>query len=240
MASLASSSAAFLTPGFSGSTQYDGWAGLTSTNYPTYAMGPLGGFPGGAWPAPISANQVGSGDAALRKVSGGGYLGSAGIYAGSFVTTGSTPFSLSDNTPVANLETVLFQIQIDTAFNLDLIGTPTITLYTGGTVDTGSVLTTLSAGYFQLLSSQSLGNTGFGDSFRNQIAFQWDLSGVAGSISAFKIDYNASVHTTTGALQVDQSDTFTQIVPEPSACLLVGMGLTALVVRGRRRGVVRR
>src|SRR5688572_22649890 len=70
-----------------GITSYDGWQGLTSTNYPGY-----GAFPGTSeWPAPIGSNTDGSGDAELIKLAngagGGAHPSGAGIYFGGFSGT---------------------------------------------------------------------------------------------------------------------------------------------------------
>lgn len=105
--------AAIINPGLTGTTQYNGWLGLTSANYPGYPF-----FPGlGAWPAPMAPNQPGSGTALLAKVAngsvGGPYPATGGLYFGSMTTLingyGGT-LAVGNPTPVSGLKNVVFQI----------------------------------------------------------------------------------------------------------------------------------
>jgi len=71
----------------------------------------------------------------------------------------------------------------------------------------------------------------------NLYGFQWDLSDYS-NITAFTVTFDVVEHTQFYAAQLDQSDTFTQViaspVPEPSAALLAGLlGVIPLLRRKR-------
>lgn len=71
----------------------------------------------------------------------------------------------------------------------------------------------------------------------NLYGFQWDLTEYT-DITSFTVTFDVVEHTQFYSAQLDQSDTFTQIiaspVPEPSATLLAGLlGITSLLRRRR-------
>jgi len=69
----------------------------------------------------------------------------------------------------------------------------------------------------------------------NLYGFQWDLSEYE-DIASFNITFDVVEHTQTYAFQLDQSDTFTQVIasiPEPSVSLLGMMGALGLLRRRR-------
>ena len=106
-----------------GSSSFDGWNNLNSATFSGY-----GGFPGSsAWPAPIGSNVGGSADAELSRVAGsptggGPFLSSSSIYFGNFAQVpnalGGT-LRVADSTPLAGLQTLIFQIQIGEVLGYD-------------------------------------------------------------------------------------------------------------------------
>ncbi len=219
------SSAAFLTPSFSGSTQNDAWSqsSLTAASnpgFPTIATG------ASAWPSAIGSSS--GGDATFNKISGEGYPTNGfggGIYmftVGAGAGTGGT-FNILDSTAVLNLETVLFQI------DLEGVGSGwqdyfTISLnYNGGSQALASTWQATSAA-----------GPAMGGGTRQIVAFQWDLSAIS-AISSFEIVFHGNEHSLIYGQQLDQSDTMTQVVPEPStwAMLFVGCGMAIWFKRRR-------
>ncbi len=212
----------FLDASLGGDTQTDGWENLTAANNPGY-----GSFPGAAsWPAPIGSNAAGSGDAEFNKISGNGYPAGSSVYA----PFTNTVFRISDNTAVANLETVVFQIQIGTAYGLDLTSAPTLS-YNGGSQ-------ALTATFSQLVSSVANGDFGGSPTNLNTLAYQWDLSSVSEEITSFAIDWTVASHTQTYALQMDQGSVMSQLVavPEPGTYAIAGGLLLLVAGRLRRSG----
>jgi hypothetical protein len=217
-----------------GNTSYDGWNNLTAANYPGFP-----GFPGtGNWPHPITANTPGSGDATFNKIAngngGGAEPAGSSIYNGGFSadpnTQGAT-FAVADSTPLANLQTLVFQLDIGQAFGYDLWNgaLPTLTYTTSAGVFNAA------ASFFGTLVKYDTGESvdmpiGPGGSleaveiYQNLYAYQFDLSGVTDPITGFAIDYIGVQHSQIYAMQLDQSDVaysqaaYTQsaAVPEPS------------------------
>jgi len=229
----------FLDPAFSGVTQYDGWANLNSTNFPGY-----GGYPGSTpWPSPILANQVDSGDGGFNKTSGNGYPLS--VASGNYVyvtqpgggtsdpTVAVGSFAVSDQTPVSGLKNVLFQSLMGGALMMGgeyvefASGIYPVLSYNGGAQN-------LTATYYDLLWEGEL-SADQGDGYGYLRAFQWDLSGIVDPISSFSISWSNTNHAQIYEMQLNQSDVFTQVVPEPSAFLLVVSGMSGILFSTRRR-----
>jgi hypothetical protein len=218
--------AAFLTPGFSGTTQYDGWnqSGLSGASNPGYP-----GFMTGAnaWPSPIGSN-LGS-DATFNKLSGEGFP-TNGFGGGIYVFTGGPgagtggDFKLLDSTPVTSLKTVLFQI------DLEGVGTGWQDYFTGLTLNYNGGAQGLTHNF------QTIFSTGapLGGGTRQIVAFQWDLSAVSGSITSYDISWHSNEHSLFYGVQLDQSDTMLQVVPEPSTWLMVLVGVGLLLAYRRR------
>ncbi|WP_269538721.1 PEP-CTERM sorting domain-containing protein [Cerasicoccus fimbriatus] len=165
------------------------------------------------WSTPVSPN---SGTATFDKVAGtGGYPGTDSIY--NFDTPGS--FFITENSPLANLETVVFQS--------DAVGgmmvAPTLS-YNGGSQALAAINTFVVGGDFSGMGSNS---TIFG--------YQWDLSGIVDPISDFTINWTSVVHNGNYEMQLNQGDTF-QVVPEPSTyALMAGIACGALILMRRQR-----
>lgn len=237
--SAASVRADFIDVNLSGNTSYDGWDTFNSTAYPNY-----GGYPGTTvWPAPIGSSMAGSGDAALSKIGGSGYpststgqnyiystrSGAAAASTDPSVVVGT--FGLGDASPVADLETVVFQLRISYWTSLGQpfpTGVmPTIS-YNNGTQALPATLSTL-------VDSGPFSST-YGDGIADDWAFQWDLSGIQEPITSFQVNYSVTNHAQQYEMRLDQSDAFAAVVPEPGSIGLVAMATFALAVCRRRAG----
>ena len=194
----------------SGASSFDGWANITSANFSGF-----GGFPGSSgWPNPIGSNAEASGDSELARVAGsptggGPFLASDSIYFGNFSQVpnalGGT-LRVSDGTPLPNLKTLVFQIQIGEADGYDFhdpTGYPVLKIngQTNG----------VSATYAPVLLGRYQNGTFFSPEtqqeepvYVNTWAFQWNLeSGIA--VSSFQIEFSCVTHAQVYGLQLDQS-----------------------------------
>lgn len=233
--------AAIFDPPLLGVTQYDGWIGLTSANYPGY-----GAFPGSApWPAPIGSNRTPAnafnasepGDADLIRIAGGAGGGpipqSAAIYFGGFSPTPNTfggTLGVADGTPVAGLKNVVFQVQIGEAQTHDFFDNNLPTLsYNSGAQHLAPTSDFLIDQYF---SGTVQMPTGPEPLYNNTYLLQWDLSTIAAPITDFAIAFSGVQHSQVYGLALHQSDIFTP-VPAPGAVAF--LGLCGLAFSRRRR-----
>ncbi|HSI34315.1 MAG TPA: PEP-CTERM sorting domain-containing protein [Tepidisphaeraceae bacterium] len=226
-----------LDPNLSGTKKYDGWAGLIGTSYPGY-----GGFFNSTnpWPAPIASNQAGSsGDVAgnkaqFNKVSGEGYLGGEVVYMGGPSGIGGV-YSVTETHEIDNLKNVVFQVQIQTADGESFQpgGAPTLT-YNGGTaVPAGAA----KGGYVWAQAANGTFTPPGGEEgplLTDVWAFQWELSGIAGDITDFKIQFAGIAHAGIHSMRLDQSTVYATVVPEPATLGVIGLAIAGLVC-GRRR-----
>lgn len=215
-----------------GNVQFDGWDVLASI--PGYGFndvgpdfnGPPPPNPSPTWPAPLGSMEVGSGDGTLDRTSGTHYSASLALY--SFV--GGSDFTIGDSSAIADLATVVLTIADWEG------GSPSsapLLSYNGGSQELASGFT--SSGLFGTVNFSINGSTDPLDV--NARTFQWDLTGLG--VTSFRIDWNAPIHTGITALQLEQSDEFTQaaaeIVPVPASMALLGIGgLAALRRRSHR------
>lgn len=205
-----------------GITKFDGWADLTSFNYPGYSSG--------NWPQPIESNQPGSGSALFDKTEGPAYPGSVSVYS----PFNQSWFSVYDNNPVANLQTVVFQIEIGEGPEGDLIPEdfPTLTYNEGETAGVSLILSELLVqefdGYWPTIDGPK-------PVYRNLWIFQWTFSEVPVEITSFAIHWGVEAHSQIYALQLNQSDTFSPAIPEPSTIALCMAGLAFLCWTAKRR-----
>lgn len=194
------------------------WSGLNSSNYTSGA-----GFPGyttatNAWPSALTPDSGATLGGNFEKISGGGYFASTSLY------DSGTPgtFRITDLSSLANLETVIFQADLGSALG----GAPVLS-YNGGTQSLAADFVGTSTGNF-------LGGFGGPPEPTTNYAWQWNLSGVSGSITEFAIDWTTNPHGTIYQLDLAAGDSFTQVVPEPAVPLLSALSLTLFVLRRRR------
>lgn len=233
VAAMGSAAAGFVDPNLPGVTDFDGWDNLSRTNPQVAAASPaFPGFPGGTlWPEPIESLLTGgvadtdplnddpTSDAYFDKLSGNGYPAGFSIYASPFPPGAS--YEVADDTPVAGVETVVFQIQIGAGSSGWLVG-DTASLTINGTTAVPVTQT--------LINDLGAVDTGFGPVAVREYLFQWDLQGL-GSVSSFEVGFAPSgTSTTITALQLHQGDTFT-LVPEPATLALLSLGSLAMLRR---------
>ena len=204
-----------------GNTETSGWKNLRNSNPFWSANGYTTTFPGAApWPAPILANVAGSqGSAVFMKTSGNGYFASQAIYDGG----GAGTFSISDTSPLANLATVVFQLDTGTSFGVQ----PTLN-YNGGSQ-------ALAANWFAQGHGNHLTfNFQTGQSFPTQNrAWQWDLTGLG--VTSYEITWGSVTnnHLTQYEINLSTGDSVLQVIPEPSSSLMAGLASLALLRRRR-------
>lgn len=204
----ASSALAFIDFTLPGSSVESNWADMTSSNYPAYPGPSFAPVPQ-SWPAPIAPDS-GSAEFNLDFGTAGPFVSS--LYNGAL----DSQFSISQSSPLAGLETVIFQTDMGATFS----AVPMLSYNSGA----GSLL----ADYTGIVD----GN--FEDSFVN--AFQWDLSGL-GPITDYEIVWTTLAHNANYAMQLTEGDSFAQVIPEPSTyALIFGAAIGGILfVRRMRR-----
>ena len=220
----------------SGSSGSDAWVNVNSSNFSGY-----GGFPGySAWPAPIGSNGIGSGDADLIRVAGsptggGPFLSSSSIYFGNYAQVpnamGGT-LRVSDLTPLANLKTLVFQIQIGEVTGYDLYSAPSLKINGGS-----SIVNLLFSGILNRFQNGTYPSpaTGLDEPvFVNTRAYQWDVSSL-GTVTSFAIDFSGVTHSQIYGLQLDQSSSVfsSAVIPEPNVGWLVLAAAGFFLIRRR-------
>lgn len=233
--------------GFAGpsGTPIAGVPGLTGT----------GGFPGATMWGP-QASQINTssgsvsgaelGGANLTKVANGAggtgaYGAGASIYFGGFsdvINYNGGTLSVVDSTPLAGLETVVFQVGIGEAWTYDFFNhaLPTLTVTTAG-----GTSAPLAADFSQKIEAFDNGTvtmpTGEEVVYINQYALQWNLSGYS-DITSLAVSFNGVQHAQLYGLTLTEGDTFSQVVAVPEAgtymMMLSGLGGVAFLVRRRR------
>jgi len=205
--------AALVNPGLTGVTEYNGWVGLTNSNYSGYPM-----FPGfGPWGAPLGPNQTGSGSAGIYKVSdgttGGPFPSSSSMYFGgvtSVINAYGGTLSVTDLSPVAGVKNVVLQIQIGEAWTYDFFNHVLPKLnYNGGTQALAPTSAVVIEKYYNGTVEMP---SGLEDVYINTYLIQWDLSTLPG-ITDFSLTFDGAEHAQLYAVQLDQSDTYTVVDP---------------------------
>ncbi len=224
-----------------GTSSFDGWNNLNTATFSGY-----GTFPGnGAWPAPIGSNATGSADANLNRVAGsptggGPFLSSSSIYFGNRAQIANAlggTLRVSDTTPLAGLQTLIFQIQIGEVLGYDFYdptGSPALKLNGSAVAVTPSFSGVLDRYQDGVFTSPE---TGVDEPvYVNTWGYQWDVS-TFGPISSFTIDFSGVTHAQIYELQLDQSSQLfaAALIPEPS----VGSLLLAAALAGCLRRKIR-
>ncbi len=197
-----------------GNTEQAIWQDMNSTTLPTSAG--YNSFPTNTagWTTPVSADN---GSAVFDKVAGtGGYPATASIY--NFDQNGT--FTVSDASPIANMETLVFQTDMIGSFFAE----PTLS-YNGGAQALTADFTASQAGDFSGSGSDSI-----------VFAYQWNFSGIVEEITTYEITWTSGFHASNYLMQVNTGNTFTQTVPEPGTyALIAGACCCALLLMRRQR-----
>ncbi|MGE9267057.1 MAG: hypothetical protein ACQKBY_03080 [Verrucomicrobiales bacterium] len=218
------------------------WDGVSNQDHSSG----YGNYPGfTSWSNPMAANSsTGSFTAALNYGSagagGGPYAAGQRIYAGGMSLIPNTDggqLLLSDATPLADLQTLVFQIQIGGAFGYDFHNNTLPTLTINGT---GA---SLAADFSSIIDHASGTYTLEGDDLdieARTYTMQWDLSGITEPITSFELAIDIVQHAQIYGLQLNQSDAshassiLPAAIPEPSLAILSLCALPALVRRNRQ------
>jgi hypothetical protein len=197
-----------VNPNLGGTTGFDGWDDLTRYNYTGFPS-----FPGlSGWPGPIDSLVPGSGDAELQRlavgVSGGPFPADESLYFGSVRQIpnelGGT-LRVEDLTPLTDLRTVVFQIQIGEADGHDFHspgGAPVLKIngHTTGLVSMAPVL----LANFQNDTFPSPETGQEEPVYVNTWGFQWDIDPTE-TVTSLQIDFSAVTHAQIYAMRLDQS-----------------------------------
>jgi hypothetical protein len=204
-----------------GNTEVSGWNQLKGSNPYWSTNGYPTAYPGAtAWPGAITANIAGSeGSALLMKESGNGYFAGSSLYDAG----GSGIFSVSDNSPLLGLASIVLQIDAGTS-----IGVPPVFNYNGGFQAIPPNDATQVDGEYLTFNFQT------GQSFPTMNrAWQWDLTGMG--VTSYKITWGSvpNNHLTQYEINLTTGDTFAQAVPEISSIALLCLGSISLLRRRR-------
>lgn len=214
LASSATAATSFILPG---SSEHGFWD-LNAANYNTASSPayPVSGATSTPWGGPIAASST---SATFTRLTGDGYfIGSgSGIY-GSF---NPVTYRIADSSPVPNLANLIFQARTNLA--------------------PAAISLSFNGGNQALLpdfsNSVAAGSSMFGSI--SDVAWQWDLSAYAGTISSYEITIgmpgNSLIYGNAPALTtIAAGDRFLQVVPEPSSALLALTAAGITLIRRRR------
>ncbi|WP_309400293.1 PEP-CTERM sorting domain-containing protein [Cerasicoccus maritimus] len=205
----ATSTMAMLDITLPGTNVESSWTTLNAETYgnPNYPVFPTNAYTD-PFLAPISA-QNGDTTAEFTKTSGGGVFLPEDDGGGTYNLFTPGSWTVYDTSAIADLATVVFQVEA----NAELL--PTLNYNSGA----------------QALSAD------FSHVGTDFFAYQWDLSGIGDDITSFEINWGPSgAHYSISGLQLNQGDTFAQVVPEPRTyALIAGLACGALILMRRQR-----
>ena len=143
---------------------------------------------------------------------------------------------LTDSTPLADLKTVVFQIQIGEATGYDLYSAPALKINGGS-----SIVDPLFSGIINRFQNGTFNSPATGADepvYVNTRGYQWDVSSL-GAVTSFTIDFSGVTHSQIYGLQLDQSSSFfsTAVIPEPNSRVLVLAGACFFLFCRRARVV---
>lgn len=165
-----------------------------------------------------------TGDAGFTKISGAGYPASASIYAG-FLPGTNGSFSAFDATAIADIETVVLQVNVGRGDAGSLDAAAFELFVNGGGSGIAPVLT-------QISSSGVVTDPTVGDIIADAWLVQWDVRGL-GPITSFDAQFSTvGTSSTIRGIQLDQGSQFV-LVPAPASAALLGLG--GLAAARRRR-----
>lgn len=239
----------FISPNLPGTRDFDAWdtVSLSRFNPQVAAAGPA--FPSDPfntfqpWLATIDSSiqelddmgtpdvtdDIGvvldpTGDAGFAKLSGAGFPATASVYAG-FLPGSNGSFSVFDTTPIADIETVVLQINIGEGDGGSLDASSLNLLLNGGTNAPAPV-------FSQVIDSGLGFDPSVGDITIDVWLVQWDLRGL-GPITSIDAQFSTEASSTTiRGLQLDQGSEFV-LVPAPASAAL--LSIAGLVTARRRR-----
>jgi len=162
--------------------------------------------------------------ATFTKISGPAFYTSSGsgIYSANVMDFGGTypsSFSVSDESPIVDLATIVFQARVN------LVPSSILLSLNGAT---SGALANIEATF----TTSALASADIFD-----YSWQWDLSGVTEEITSYEISFTVPGHGVIYAsspLTVQTSDSFVQVVPEPTTGLLAIAPLAFVALRRRR------
>ncbi|MGC4013843.1 MAG: PEP-CTERM sorting domain-containing protein [Luteolibacter sp.] len=164
---------------------------------------------------PTRTSDVGS-DAGTLTVNSPGYQASLGIYS----PTGDYSITITQSSTF-DLQTALLQLDIAASGVLPY-GTGPLLSYNGGSQE-------LAATYFGTNGTETRGGFNY-----TGAAWQWDLSGIADTVTSITITVPVQMHSAISAAQIDSGSSNLAVVPEPSMMGLTLLGGGLLVARRRR------
>jgi hypothetical protein len=139
---------------------------------------------------------------------------------------------VSDSTPLANLKTLVFQIQIGEATGYDLYSAPALKINGGS-----SIVNPLFSGILNRYQSGTFFSpvTELDEPvYVNTRGYQWDVSSL-GAVTSFAIDFSGVTHSQIYGLKLDQSSSVfsAALVPEPNVGGLVLAAACFFLIRRR-------
>ena len=187
--------------------------------------------------AGLAANVDGSaGDTIFRKMSGGAYPASAGLY--QFSGAGST-FEMAVADAADGLTSIVFQSYINISRGANGVDglfetgyAPRLSYNNGTQFLTASLVETENLSYTDFFSGQVVASD---PNNPNHATFTWNLAalGITVPVDSFRITFGTDTHSQTEAFQLDQLVAAPVPEPETWALMLGGLGLITLSARRR-------